>query len=161
MQSLYAAASLQHMQSVSDESADLHLAAQQRAGTLQQEQARLKEKLRQSESKAEQAQASVQQSQAELQALSQAYADLEAHAFSLEGQLNNLQSSSAISTHSGELLAIASLHFAITKASKVRFCKLLKAFALNCYNAETIAFGLSSQWAQKLAARDQHSLKFT
>ena len=61
-----------------------HLALQQTAAG---EQAQLKDQLLQFKAKAEQAQKNAQQSSTELQALSNAYSDLEAHAFSLEGQL--------------------------------------------------------------------------
>lgn len=64
--------------------ADQHLALQQTSAT---EQAQLKNELLHLKQKAEQAQKSAEQSSTELQALSNAYSDLEAHAFSLEGQL--------------------------------------------------------------------------
>ncbi len=73
------------------------------SSTLQQEQVKLQDRLQCSERKAGQAQEGVQQSQTELQALSQAYADLEAHAFSLESKLGELQRADASRRTTGEI----------------------------------------------------------
>ncbi|KAK9831631.1 hypothetical protein WJX74_003406 [Apatococcus lobatus] len=83
-----------------------HLALQQRSVS---EQTQLKDQLHRSEEKARQAQTSAQQSQTELQALSNAYSDLEAHAFSLEGQLKGTDRSQDRSVEEHIAAAVASM----------------------------------------------------
>lgn len=80
------------------------MAAQQRLSTLQRDDIELQDKLKQTEQRALEAQQHLQQTHAELQAVSSAYADLEAHAFSLEGQLRISEGLDPLGTLKGQCL---------------------------------------------------------